>query len=181
MTKRKKEYGEDKESLIQKMKDQNPDPDPSPRENDRDDLFKVLNEGGKIRAFVPGVLDVFREIKRKHHIKTLKEYDTDRESMYLYDGDYSSVVNPDGTTSRGDPLNPKTVGTYRRGEPELKRIADTTMIGLIEEDIKRALESGDPEDEKILKKLNRKRKHDGIRTSEVNEVLNMLRRYTFVV
>lgn len=162
------------------MKDQNPGPDPSPRENDPDDLFKFLSEGGKIRAFVPGVLDVFREIKWKYHIKTLKEYETDRESMYLYDGDHFSVANPDGTTSRGDPVNPKTVGTYRRGEPELKRIADATMIGLIEENIKRALESGDPEDEEILKKLNRKRKHDGIRTSEVNEVLNMLRRYTFV-
>ena len=83
-------------------------------ENIEDNTNNTLENEEKIRAFVPGVMDVVRAIKWNYQIKTLKEYETDRESMYLYDGDHFSVVNPDGTTSRGDPVNPKTVGTYRR-------------------------------------------------------------------
>ena len=55
------------------MKDQNPDPDPSPRENDPDDLFKVLSEGkeGTFEAEVEEISNAVFDLDEKNKVSLL--------------------------------------------------------------------------------------------------------------
>ncbi len=132
-------------------------------------------------VYFPGVEDVVKDVIHNETIKTIREVDTDRESMYLYQ-------KPRYGLNRLL-LNPRTAGTYVRGEPFLKNIAEKSFLRLLREMSDHIDELGkDPDDPdgpneklgELKKKIDRKLKHDGIRNNEVNEVLQSLRRKTFV-
>ncbi len=130
--------------------------------------------------FVPGSRDIVNAVLRKNHIKTLKEYDTDRESMFLY---YDPL--PDGFEA----YQPEYSGIYKRGEPDIKRIIRVTFDEELEKMIEYAnkyleeQELSDEEKEAINKtkaKLEWIRKHEGAKSGYVNDVSQAIRAWTFV-
>ena len=134
---------------------------------------------GFFKPYMPGTEDVVKKILKYEFIKTTKEEDTDKESMYLY-------IKP----GIGNTLKE---GTYIRGEDEIKEIAERywkleiiknlNQLKKISEErgTRKGKKSKKDEDEGNLKKeLERKLKHDGITHHEIIEVMQNLRRKTFV-
>lgn len=133
------------------------------------------------QPYMPGIEDLVREIFRSESIKTLKEFDTDKESMYLYQQPRMNILT-------GELTNPSTAGIYGRGEPEIKVIAERTYKKKIEEimelcaKLSAELPDGSKDDPyaELGYKLNRKLIHDGISHHEITEVMQNIRRKTFV-
>lgn len=132
--------------------------------------------------YMPGTEDIVSEILRVEAIKTLKEYETDKEPMYLY-------VKPQINKLTMELMNPSTAGIYIRGEPEIKVIAERTYRDKIKEmlNLCQRMMNDEKTDEDTMKyladlstKLNRKLQHDGITNHEITEVMQNLRRKTFV-
>ena len=140
---------------------------------------------GFFKPYMPGTEDVVKKILKHEFIKTIKEVDTDRESMYLY-------IKP-------GLANPLKEGIYIRGEDEIKEIAERyfkleiqvnlNQLDKISEERrtgngkkrKKQEDIDEDEDEGNLKKeLLRKLEHDGITHHEIIEVMQNLRRKTFV-
>ncbi|MHB1440555.1 MAG: DUF5906 domain-containing protein [Cuniculiplasma sp.] len=126
--------------------------------------------------FMPGIEDIVMDILHKEAVKTLKEYDTDKETMFYYT---KPILN-----LGGDVTNPKIAGIYKRDEPELKKIADQNFLKKLKEmsDLCDKIILEDPTNEKILNlqyKIQRKMNHDGIKNSEITEILQSIRRKTF--
>ena len=147
---------------------------------------KKNKEPGKF-PYMPGTEDIVREILRNEAIKTIMEYDTDRESMYLY-------VKPTYNKLTGELMNPLQAGIYVRGEGRIKRIIEDTykrvileMIDLcdkLREESRMSLK--DDDDEKgdkwaaLKSELLRMKEHDGVTNHQVMEAMQNLRRKTFV-
>ena len=147
---------------------------------------KKNKEPGKF-PYMPGTEDIVREILRNEAIKTIMEYDTDRESMYLY-------VKPTYNKLTGELINPLQAGIYVRGEGMIKRIIEDTykrviieMIDLcdkLREESRMSLK--DDDDEKgdkwaaLKSELLRMKEHDGVTNHQVMEAMQNLRRKTFV-
>ena len=136
-------------------------------------------ETKEFQPYMPGTEDIVREILHSEAIKTLKEYDTEKESMYLY-------IKPQISRLTGELQNPSTAGIYNRGEPEIKVIAERTYKKKIEEMLELCYKmdakkpDGDDDGNKLEAALKRKLQHDGITSHEINEVMQNLRRKTFV-
>ena len=139
-------------------------------------------ETKEFNPYMLGTEDIVREIFHWEAIKTLKEFDTDKESMYLY-------VKPQINKLTQELINSLTAGIYFRGEPEIKVIAEKTYKKRIEEmlDLCKKLMEDKYIDEntmddlsKLWAQLNRKLQHDGITSHEITEVMQNLRRKTFV-
>ena len=165
---------------------------PHLQDNKANGVFKVSpSEGDKEDErefpYMPGTEDIVREILKYETIKTVKEHDTDRESMYLY-------IKPTYNKLTMEIMNPLKAGIYIRGEDELKVIIEKTYRRVIQEMIdlcdKLTAEVGispqDDEDEKddkwakLRSELYRILIHDGISHHEVVEAMQNLRRKTFV-
>lgn len=133
------------------------------------------------QPYMPGVEDVVMEILRSESIKTLKEFDTDKESMYLYQQPRRNILT-------GEMINPSTAGIYIRGEPEIKIIAEKTYKKKVEEmmELCYKFSAGLPDDvkddpyAKLEYELSRKLIHDGITHHEITEIMQNIRRKTFV-
>ena len=136
-------------------------------------------EEGEDFPYMPGTEDIVREILKHEAIKTVKEYDTDRESMYLY-------VKPTYNKLTSELMNPLHAGIYVRGEDEIKVIIDKTYEKVIKEMIalcdKLIAEEGDDDDTwaKLRAILYRNLIHDGTTNHKVMEAMQNLRRKTFV-
>jgi len=123
-----------------------------------------------------------------YHFKTIKEYGSDKESMYIY-------IDPS--------LNIPESGTYKRGEAELKMIIERRYRKILEDMIKLAderillaikeecdVEGGKIDEERegkeesslqgLKAELIEKRYNIGISTQEVNKGMDIIRRTTFV-
>ena len=170
-----------------------PIPDqPHQQENKGKGVFKVSPSEGdkedeKKFPYMPGTEDIVREILKNEAIKTIMEYDTDRESMYLY-------VKPIYNKLTGELMNPLQAGIYIRGEGIIKKIIEEIYKKIIQEMIdlcdKLREESRtslkDDDDEKgdkwaaLKSELLRMKEHDGVTNHQVMEAMQNLRRKTFV-
>ena len=139
----------------------------------------IEEEDGEDFPYMPGTEDIVREILKHEAIKTVKEYDTDREAMYLY-------VKPNYNKLTSELMNPLHAGIYIRGEDEIKVIIDKTYEKVIKEMIalcdKLIAEEGDDDDRwaKVRAILYRNLIHDGTTNHKVMEAMQNLRRKTFV-
>ena len=143
---------------------------------------KIKTEGETdFQPFMPGIEDIAREILHSESIYALKEFDTDKESMYLYQ-------QPKKDFMTGELLNPSTAGIYIRAEPEIKVIAEKTYKRKIEEmmELCAKLSADLPSDAKddpyakLEYELSRKLIHDGISHHEITEIMQNVRRKTFI-
>ena len=137
--------------------------------------------------YMPGTEDIVREILRNEAIKTLIEYDTDRESMYLY-------IKPTYNKLTGELMNPLQAGIFIRGEGIIKKIIEETYKKIIKQMIdlcdklreESRMSLKDDDDEKgdkwasLESELYRMKIHDGVTNHEVMEAMQNLRRKTFV-
>ena len=137
--------------------------------------------------YMPGTEDIVREILRNEAIKTLIEYDTDRESMYLY-------IKPTYNKLTGELMNPLQAGIFIRGEGIIKKIIEDTYKKIIKQMIdlcdklreESRMSLKDDDDEKgdkwasLESELYRMKIHDGVTNHEVMEAMQNLRRKTFV-
>ena len=146
-----------------------------------DDRNKESGSNPDFQPFMPGTEDIAREILRSESINTLKEFDTDKESMYLYQKPKTNLLND-------ELLNPSTAGIYTRAEPEIKVIAERSYKKKIEEMMELCTKlsaelPSDSKDDSYVKleyELNRKLIHDGISHHEIIEIMQNLRRKTFI-
>lgn len=136
--------------------------------------------------YMPGTEDIVREILKYEAIKTVKEYDIDREAMYLY-------VKPIYNKLTGELMNSLQAGIYIRGEDEIKVIIERTyrkvileMIDLCDkltEESRTSLKDDDEKNDKwsaLKSELYRMKEHDGVTNHQVMEAMQNLRRKTFV-
>ena len=129
--------------------------------------------------YMPGTEDVVNEILHSEAVRTIKEYDTDREAMYLFQ---KALINP----LNGKVIHPQTAGIYMREEDEIKVIIERTYRKIILEMADRCAKlSAQKEDEdnswdKLENELKRKMFHDGISHHEIMEAMQNIRRKTFV-
>ncbi len=144
--------------------------------NNSEEVFKDLD----FYPYYPGIEDVVQYILRNDSVKTIRERDTDREAMYLYDRPKYGL--------KRKLSNPKTAGIYVPGESFLKSRSENAFMFLLSEmsnKIDEWMEKA--EDEKAIENLkalqdriNRKMQHDGIKNGEIQEILQSIRRKTFV-
>ncbi len=140
---------------------------------------RLEEEDEKDFPYMPGTEDIVREILKHEAIKTVKEYDTDRESMFLY-------VKPTYNKLTSELMNPLQAGIYVRGEDEIKVIIAGTYDKIIKEMIdlcdKLIAEEGDDDGRwaKLRGRLYRNLIHDGTTNHKVMEAMQNLRRKTFV-
>ena len=133
-------------------------------------------EDPEFQPFFPGIEDIVMDILHTEAVITIKEHDTDREAMYYF--------NKPVRNRKGELSNPDLAGIYTRGEEELKEIAEQTFKEKLKEMSELCDEVEPDKDGKnpyaeLQGRIDRKLKHDGIKTHEVNEILNNFRRKTF--
>ena len=123
--------------------------------------------------YMPGTEDVIKEILKFEAIKTVKETDTDKEPLYLY-------IKPIINKFTNELTNPENAGIFVRGEDEIKQISERTKLKIIKEMLQKCKELADEDNDQLEYALNRKLIHDGITNHEVQEIMQNIRRKTFV-
>ncbi len=150
--------------------------DPNPEHKHEEDTDQDIKD---FEPYIPGIGDVVREILYNEAVKTIRETDTDKESIFLYQKPNYALKKL---------MNPTTAGVYIRGETFLKTIAENSFIRLLKKMSNHIDEllAKDPTDTELRNKLEplqdrieRKLKHDGIKSNEISEILQSLRRKTF--
>ena len=141
--------------------------------------------GSENNPYLPGREDVFQSLIRKFHFKTLKENETDNEAVYVYiEPDYKIVIK-DGTAIQGDLRNPEVAGIYTRDESHIKEIIEKEYKHTLREMLDRIEEKlrEDPSDEKLKRvqgEVNRKLNRIGITQADITEIIQKIRRNSFV-
>ncbi len=152
-------------------------------------MTKSENNGKEQKDFEPyspGIEDFVRRILHEENIRTIREEETEKESMYL-------LIKPKYDLKKRL-LNPKEAGIYERAESRIREIAEKTpmnmrkeiiaMIDKRQDEYVKANQSMDPKDyklpfEDLERELSRKMIHDGNSSHEIFEILQNIRRKTF--
>ncbi len=141
----------------------------------------------KYFPYVPQNNDVVRSLLLKKRFKTIKENETDNESMYMYiESDYKYDIIQGKIIYTNELRNPELAGIYIRDEPEIKRQIEKEYRKILEDMALYATNyNTTDEDEreainKILNMIDYKLNRIGIRNGEIKEIMNAIRRNTFV-
>ena len=141
----------------------------------------------KYFPYVPEINDVVRSILHKKHFKTIKENETDNEPIFMFiEPDYKFKIIKGKMVDTNELRNPDTAGTYTRDESQIKTEIEKEYQKILEDMIEYAENYNVEDKEKqkeikeIIYKINHKLKRTGVRNSEVKEIMNSIRRKTFV-
>lgn len=158
-------------------------PSPDMHENDPSEEFKDFG----FKPYFPEINDVVRSLLYKMHFKTLRENETDNESIYLYiEPDYKLEIIQGQPVYSNELRNPEIAGIYTRDESEIKAIIEKEYMQILKDMLKMTEKYEAPDEEeakekqKIIHKLNYKIKRIGIKNSEIKEIMNAIRRKTFI-
>ena len=155
-------------------------PSPVLHENDLGEEFKDFG----FKPYFPEINDVVRSLLRKMHFKTLKENETDNESLHLYiEPDYKLEIIQGQPIYSNELRNPETAGIYIRDESEIKAIIDREFNRILREMLEYATEyewTDKKEGQNLIAKLNHKIQRIGTKNSEIKEIMNAIRRKTFI-
>lgn len=155
-------------------------------ENDPSEEFKdfATKEGRSFKPYFPEINDVVRTLLRKMHFKTLKENETENEDLYLYiEPNYKLEIIQGQPVYSSELRNPETAGIYIRDESEIKAIIDREYNRILKEMLEYATEYEWTDMEKrqnLIAKLNHKIQRIGTKNSDVKEIMNSIRRKTFI-
>lgn len=141
----------------------------------------------KIKPYFPEINDVVQSLLHNMHFKTIKDNETDNEAIFLYIDPDQKVNIVNGEVVYSSVLkNPETAGIYTREESEIKAIIDKEYLQILRDMLKitENYEASDEEEakekQKIINKLNYKIKRIGTKNSEIKEIMNAIRRKTFI-
>ena len=137
--------------------------------------------------YMPGINDVVKSVLHNKHFKTIKENETDNESMYMYiESDYKYKIIEGKKICTDELRNPDKAGLYTRDESEIKRQIEKEYIKTLQ-DMKSYAENYNTDDKdeketinKIINQIKYKLNRIGIKNSEIKEIMNAIRRNTFV-
>lgn len=187
------------------VKEEESEPQEETKDDELDDLLKITDSqkkpldvnqkpqeesdknSEKYFPYVPQNNDVVRSLLHKKRFKTIKENETDNESMYMYiESDYKYDIIQGKMIYTNELRNPELAGIYIRDEPEIKRQIEKEYRNILEDMILYAetYPTNDKEERKTINKImnmiDYKLNRIGIRNSEVKEIMNAIRRNTFV-